>query len=438
MKILIVTYDTWDTALNGATLVCRYLAEALARRKHTVRIVAGAAAPEKSDDCESTIEQYELIYNYFARRRYQRPECIYDDPQQLSNFERGLKAFKPDIVHFNHLEFLSPRMILKAREQGCPTVYTAHDYYLICQQANLLTNGYQLCEGPGCGIKCGKCYPCSKHDRDLYPSLGHLSLLLRFAASRGLGMRSWIYEKRMDLMRNCFRSLAALVSPSHYLLQKLNALGLKTNNDTVIANGLPGPGKVEQDDQIGNVPNFVYLGGTRKHKGIQLLLDAFQKMRYKSNLFIYGYSDPLAVMLLKKRLHNCRSKIHFMGSFSSRNIDKILANMDFHILPSIWEETYSLVVVEALMGGIPSIVPDRGAAKDNGDLGKNIFTFEFRNSQALAAVIEHVIENKHRIPKRPIQKQEWNTDAMAEKYEQLYIALLNDRTRKTRASEGGS
>ena len=179
-------------------------------------------------------------------------------------------------------------MIQIAYMNKCPTIFTAHDYYLICPQTKLLTNNLALCTGPGDGFKCGRCYPCAVHDRKIYPNLAGYNAPIRFIFSYFLGLYCSFYKERNFMIKRYVNYLTSLVSPSNYLLSKLNRNGITTKNDKVIPNGVKPPFLLNSEDKISNDINFIFMGGSAKNKGASLMINAFSKITAGAKLYIYG------------------------------------------------------------------------------------------------------------------------------------------------------
>ena len=58
-----------------------------------------------------------------------------------------LNDFRPDIVHFHNIHsYLSPVVVKLAKEHGCRTVWTLHDYKLLCPRYDCLRGGKEICE----------------------------------------------------------------------------------------------------------------------------------------------------------------------------------------------------------------------------------------------------------------------------------------------------
>ena len=105
-----------------------------------------------------------------------------------------------------------------------------------------------------------------------------------------------------------------------------------------------------------------------------MALEAFSSLKSgEAELLIYGEdSDPRqAGELLKK--HSDVKNVHFKGVYDDP--DEAFSKTDVLVVPSICEETYSLVAHEAAAAGIPVIAPKSGAFPEFVKDGINGFLF---------------------------------------------------------------
>ena len=83
----------------------------------------------------------------------------------------------------------------------------------------------------------------------------------------------------------------------------------------------------------------------------------------------------------------------FQGSFQRENLSEILKDQDVVILPSIWPETFSLVIREANLMGLPVIASRIGAIPEAVHEGVNGFLFEPGNVGELRRLMLRFIED---------------------------------------------
>lgn len=109
---------------------------------------------------------------------------------------------------------------------------------------------------------------------------------------------------------------------------------------------------------------------TTPHRGLQLLVPVFQKLRedYKditldvySSFKVYGWEqrdEPF-----QKLFEECKNSegIHYHGSVSNDEIKEILKTKHIYAYPSIWQETSCISLMEAMSAGLVCVHPNLGA-----------------------------------------------------------------------------
>ena len=104
-----------------------------------------------------------------------------------------------------------------------------------------------------------------------------------------------------------------------------------------------------------SLPRVVFVGGLLKRKGIHILRDALDWMEHKHSMTVdvYGPGDTTVIK---------GSKLKYRGVIPFGEAQKVIANYDLLLLPSLFDG-WGVVVNEALMQGVPVIVSDQVGAK---------------------------------------------------------------------------
>ena len=138
--------------------------------------------------------------------------------------------------------------------------------------------------------------------------------------------------------------------------------------------------------------NIGFIGTVMPSKGVQTLIQAFNKLRVKNiKLDIYG---PIRYQQSElKQLCNGNSNIIFHGSYKHKNVPQILSTLDIVVVPSIWPEPYGLVVQEALFANKVIIASNIGGIPEQLIDGKNGYLFPAGNSHELATKLRKIIDN---------------------------------------------
>lgn len=136
---------------------------------------------------------------------------------------------------------------------------------------------------------------------------------------------------------------------------------------------------------------ILYLGQFIRRKGVDLLLEAFAKpsMR-KAILLIVGYGEELESykeFIAQRKLKNVR----IIPGVRDGKVFEVYAAADCLVLPSR-EETWGLVINEAIAGGLPVVVSDRvGALPDLVIEGKTGYKFSSDNPASLKLALEQCL-----------------------------------------------
>ena len=159
-----------------------------------------------------------------------------------------------------------------------------------------------------------------------------------------------------------------IIAPSKLLAERYNKEGV--NNITVLSHGVRDIlNKDFKKDKYENISNrnitFAYVGGISRHKGIHILIEAFNRIiSPKAELLIYGKMGldiPYEKELTSIKRH---PNIEFMGFVEHTKIYDILKNVDVIVIPSICTENYPLIANEAFLSKTPIIASNVGGLNE--------------------------------------------------------------------------
>jgi glycosyltransferase involved in cell wall biosynthesis len=161
------------------------------------------------------------------------------------------------------------------------------------------------------------------------------------------------------------RRAARVVANSRYVAGTAVSAGLLEDKISVINNLAPDFGSDKEADPVPTLQYgqkaLIYVGSVSEHKGVALLVDAFAKVAEHEpmlQLWILGGSiyDSEFRQRLVARVHQLRihKRVTLVGHVKEPG--PWFAAASVHIAPSIWEEPFANVVLEAKRSGTPSIV----------------------------------------------------------------------------------
>jgi glycosyltransferase involved in cell wall biosynthesis len=152
---------------------------------------------------------------------------------------------------------------------------------------------------------------------------------------------------------------------------------------------LPPPDHFDGDEPL----TLVYAGQLLEHKGLAVLIRALAHCRRRHRLVVFGddHTDYAAVCKRLVGELGLRGRVEFAGRKAPGEMPAALASAG-HLLvvPSVWDEPFSIVVLEGMAVGLPVIASATGGTPEAIANGVTGFLFARGNSGELAAVIDRL------------------------------------------------
>ena len=218
--------------------------------------------------------------------------------------------FKPDIIHTNNIYGVSPLIWKIAAKNGVKVIHTLRDYWLISPDIDLP----------------------SKKD----------NIILK------------VYQK---YFRDTNKYVDVVTAPSKFTLNKFINQGYFKNSiskNIVNAIEIDYKGLIEileqRKEKIDKVVTFIFVGALTERKGIIDLLKVFTEYQNENvRLIICGDGR------LRDRVNeygSIDSRITIKGKLTSVKLREEYLLADVLIIPSVWEEPFGRVVIEANQYGL--------------------------------------------------------------------------------------
>ena len=185
---------------------------------------------------------------------------------------------------------------------------------------------------------------------------------------------SLLPEYRVEAWRLLSKDVALLdgcIAPSKYFGELMaKRLSLKPSKIKHYPNGITTEG-ILPDENAPSLPSLGYLARLCPLKGLDLLVDAFIELKDsgdhdKLSLKIAGGmtdEDEPFVEEQKSKLSRAGLDKHFSISPNISRVEKFefLKNLTVFSVPARYPEAFGLYVVEAMLAGVPVVLPDSGA-----------------------------------------------------------------------------
>jgi glycosyltransferase involved in cell wall biosynthesis len=295
-----------------------------------------------------------------------RDKSLYS--QHLTNF---LLAQRPDVVHLQHTHFIGIDLLSQIRRvlPEAKIVYTLHEFLPICHRDGQMVRAFssELC-GESSPRRCNECFP----------QISEQSFFLRERFVKG-------HFENVDLF----------LAPSAQLMEKYLRWGIEPERIMVEEYGRLAPTvRAAPPAQTKAPTNIGFFGQLSHFKGAEVMLEAMSMLDESSgaHLWLHGanlelqtqeFQDEFAV-----RHRTLRDRVTFRGPYDHAELPKLMADLHWVLVPSIWWENSPLVIQEAYFHRRPIISSDVGGMAEKVRDGIDGIHFRVGDAFSLASTIE--------------------------------------------------
>lgn len=172
-----------------------------------------------------------------------------------------------------------------------------------------------------------------------------------------------------------YNELTKIIKPKDYFIYPSG--GLDINNFYPIKN------TIKEKFTLG------YVGRIDKGKGVDILLKAVSKLTFDFRLIIVGGGDLLEEMKELSSKINKTQDIIFIGKTPNNKLVEYYNKFDLFIFPTLMQESFGNVAIEAMGCKVPIIGSNIGALPDYIFDDINGYLFNAGNSEELANLINN-------------------------------------------------
>ncbi len=268
-----------------------------------------------------------------------------------------IKDTNPDIVYILHfVNKLSPSVIKGAKEMKKPVVLRLSDFFLLCPRFDFMKNN-KICED--CLTKGYRSCIKKKCVKDSV-----FASLIR------------VFSMKIHKLIKIYKNVDVIITPTKFLKNKLKNNGFDKNKIECIPTFCP-----EKQVDTNKVGNYgLYFGRITEEKGVEYIIKAYQKLDNNHVLKIMGDDTTEEAKKLKKYIKNNNiTNIEFLGFKQGQELENIIQDARFILVPSIWYENLPNTILEGFSYGKPVIATNIGSLTETVEDGKNGFLFELGN-----------------------------------------------------------
>jgi len=153
-------------------------------------------------------------------------------------------------------------------------------------------------------------------------------------------------------------------------------------------------------------PEFVFLGRVTPYKGVSVAIEALALLRGGSRpdarLVVIGPEEPSygAKMRSLAQSLGVGGAITWLGQRTPQQSAAALASAHALILPSVWDEPFPLVTIEAALARVPIVASDVGGIGEGMHDEEHALLFGRGEAAAAAAALERVLSEPERTAAR--------------------------------------
>lgn len=266
-----------------------------------------------------------------------------------------------------------------AHKLNIPIVHTLRDYYLLCPQQTMI-KGTQSCEK--------QCLICRSYSA---------------------------VKKKMS------QKVDALVGISDFIREKHIRFGYFRN--AKIVKTIPNSVDFLQVDSKEATYCIGYIGRLSPEKGIEFMIDAFMesKLSKQYKILIAGTGNKSYVDSLKTKY--ALPQVVFVGKQKQTDFFK---QIDLLVVPSLWDEPFGRVVIEAYASHCPVFMSDNGGLKELQVDGIS-WCFNTKNSKELVSLLDSYMNNRLTI-KLPLfdkEVEKYSEVKITESYMEIFQKILS-------------
>ena len=397
MRVLIV--NDYGTPTGGAELQSLLIRDLLRERGHEALMFTSDARPGGAEIAADV--------TCFGTQRSGRRVLQAVNPWAAVALRRLLQRFRPDVVHLRmFLSQLSPLVLRELRDT--PTLLHLVNYQLICPlNTKLLPDGTPCTWRAGAICQTTKCISAAGR--------------VRFA----LQQRMW----------QAWRDAADIVvANSRWTAARLAEDGIAV--DGHFTYGVPSLGP---RPPLAPTPVAAFVGRLFRKKGVDVLLRAMPVVRARvpgAQLRIVGEGPERAALeALIAGLGLPPDAVTMHGFVPRSDIPRLLGDAWLQVVPSVYEEPFGVVTIEAMMRGTALVASNAGGPAEVVTEGETGFLTPSGDVDALADAMIRVLGDRALAARLganayAVARREFTESASIDRVLALYEATVEQFRRK--------
>jgi glycosyltransferase involved in cell wall biosynthesis len=194
-------------------------------------------------------------------------------------------------------------------------------------------------------------------------------------------------------------SLYRYITVSNWIRENLQKQGYPTETAQTIYPGAEVEGFYQAELAPRNRLRIVYASLVMHYKGPDILIEALYLLHNADIDFTAtiagGSLNPSFVQELQEFVESegLQDKIHFAGLLSRQELQQLYKTHNIWVLPSRFEEPFSIGLIEAMVAGMTIIASNTGGSPEAVEHGETGLIFESENPMDLADQLSYLLMN---------------------------------------------
>lgn len=403
MKVLQVARHHWNYSIGGTELYVKDLAFGLMQRgvHSTILTFQDETRAQIDNDQRFTTNKMPKL-------------TLKNKNEFIKKLRMSLQKENYVCAHFHFFrneEFLTAKIL---KELKIPYIFTYHLPAACCYRGDLMRWGTEVCSSE---VGLFKCTACRVQNRmKVNAATSYLVTILYSVFSRLLFVFGNKIRDQLDywkttgeyvLRMRYFLSNASLgISCSEWGINTLKSNGVRSEKVVYVPQGLPLEFNSTQEicsNEDYNKMTIGYVGRISQEKGVDLLIEAFQKVKsHDARLEIYGLRSQSDRSLFEENI--CKkvktdSRISIHSRLNRAELAEVYKRIGYLAVPSICPETGPLVIWEALTFGVPVLASERIGHKKLLENGKKGILVSPNTCERWIEIMENALRGEYKFAK---------------------------------------
>jgi glycosyltransferase involved in cell wall biosynthesis len=254
-----------------------------------------------------------------------------------------LESFKPDLLYVHNVPFTED--IMAVASERVPVARYVHDFRPVC-------------------LRTSKVFPISRQNCTRALGVGCLLHACSIGPGRGGRMPvSWNHFRSKLADRQASLQMDRIMVASGFMRDLLVRNGFSPEQISVLPYFCPMPPGSKPPEFVA-ASRLLYVGQIQRFKGLAVLLEALRWLPAEVTLDVAGDGPWRPFCEAKVTSWGLRERVRFHGWTDREQLAALMRQVQMVVVPSIWNEPFGIVGLEAMLHAKPVVAFDVGGIRE--------------------------------------------------------------------------